>query len=120
MLMSKAKIFHSSMLEAAASASASLDALGDIIDKLDGLIVRIDAEAKHEKEHKEWCEKETGLTTKKRDDHSQIVEDIKAILANLGEVVVEKDNGLGVNKVDTNDETVTWDDREKIRAEEKE
>lgn len=119
MLMSKAKIFHSSMLEAAASASASLDALGDIIDKLDGLIVRIDAEAKHEKEHKEWCEKETGLTTKKRDDHSAIVDDLKAVLANLGEVVVEKDHGLGVNKDDRTDEEMTWDDREKLRSDEK-
>lgn len=119
MLMSKAKLFHSSMLEAAASASASLDALDDIIKNLDGLIVRIDEEAKHELEHKEWCEKETGLTTKKREDHSGIVEDIKGILANLQEVVVEKDHGLDVNGVERTDETMTWDDREKLRSEEK-
>jgi len=116
MLMAKAQLFHSSMLEAAASASASLDALDDIIKNLDGLIERIDAEAKHELEHKEWCEKETGLTTKKRADHSDIVDQIKAVLANLGEVVVEKDHGLDVNGGEITDEDTTWEDREKIRA----
>merc|ERR1719313_2310110 len=119
MLMSKAKLFHSSMLEAAASASASLDALDDIIKNLEGLIVRIDQEAAHELEHKTWCEKETGLTTKKRDDNSDIVEEIKAVLANLGEVVVEKVHGLGINKEDITDEDTTWEDREKLRADEK-
>lgn len=116
MLMSKAKLFHSSMLEAAASASASLDALDDIIKNLDGLIERIDVEAQHELDHKTWCEKETGLTTKKREDNSQIVEDIKGILANLGEVVVEKEHGLDVNHGEITDEDMTWEDREKLRT----
>jgi hypothetical protein len=118
-LKSKARLFHSSLLDAAAMASMSSSALDEIISNLEGLITRIDEEQKFETEHKEWCEKETGLTTKKRDDHRYICDDLKAILANLGEVVEEKKTDLGINEGDQNDEEVTWDERDKLRVEEK-
>lgn len=117
-LKSKARLFQSTLLDAAAMASMSSSALDEIISNLEGLIHRIDEEQKFETEHKEWCEKETGLTTKKRDDHRYICDDLKGILANLAEVVEEKKTDLGINEGDQNDEEVTWEERDKIRVEE--
>merc|ERR1719160_2411242 len=117
-LKAKAKTFQSALLDAAAMASMSSSAMDEIIKNLEGLIVRIDEEQKFETEHKEWCEKETGLTTKKRDDHRYICDDLKQILINLAEVVVEKKTDLGINEGDQNDEEMTWEERDKIRVEE--
>jgi len=120
MLKSKATLFHSALLEAAATASASNEAVDEIVSNLEGLMVRIDQEQKFETEHKEWCEKETGLTTKKRDDHRYICDDLKAVLANLAEVVQEKEDDLVVNNGDQTKESNNFVDRTKIRGEEKE
>merc|ERR1719271_2257778 len=114
-LKSKARLFQSALLDAAATASMSSEAMDEIIKNLEGLIVRIDEEQKFETEHKEWCEKETGLTTKKRDDHRYICDDIKDILANLAEVVEEKKTDLGINHGDQDDEEVSWEERDKLR-----
>lgn len=119
-LKSKASLFHSALLEAAATASAGMEAVDEIVKNLEGLMVRIDQEQKFETEHKEWCEKETGLTTKKRDDHRYVCDDLKAILANLAEVVTEKQDDLTLNDRDQGIETNNFDDRTKIRTEEKE
>lgn len=119
-LKSKANLFHSTLLEAAATASAGNEAVDEIVKNLEGLMVRIDEEQKFETEHKEWCEKETGLTTKKRDDHRYICEDLKSILANLAEVVDEKKDDLVVNDKDQNNEENNFDQRTKIRNEENE
>lgn len=118
LLKSKAKLFQSSLLDAAAMASMSSDALDEIIKNLKGLIERIDEEQKFETEHKEWCEKETGLTTQKRDDHRYICGDLKDILANLNEVVEEKKTDLGINEGDQNGEEMTWEQRTALRNEE--
>jgi len=118
-LKSKARLFQSALLDAAATASMSSEAMDEIIKNLEGLIVRIDEEQKFETEHKEWCEKETGLTTKKRDDHRYICEDLKQILINLGEVVVEKKTDLGINEDDQNGETMSFEERTELRNEEK-
>jgi len=118
-LKSKARLFQSALLDAAAMASMSSSAMDEIIKNLEGLIERIDEEQKFETEHKEWCEKETGLTTKKRDDHRYICDDLKAILTNLGEVVVEKKTDLGINEGDQSDETMSFDERTELRGEEK-
>merc|ERR1719316_1853134 len=114
----KAVTLQSALLEAAATASASLDALDDIIKNLEGLIERLAEEQKAETEHKEWCEKETGLTTKKRDDHSAIVDSLQGVLSNLKEVVVEKKTDLGINKVEDDNEVMSWDERTELRNEE--
>merc|ERR1719163_140255 len=119
-LKSKARLFHSSLLDAAAMASMSSSAMDEIISNLEGLITRIDEEQKFETEHKEWCEKETGLTTQKRDDHRYICDDLKSILANLAEVVEEKKTDLVVNDKDQNNEENNFDQRTKIRNEENE
>jgi hypothetical protein len=118
-LKSKANIFHSALLEAAATASAGMDAVDEIVKNLEGLMVRIDQEQKFETEHKEWCEQETGLTTKKRDDHRYVCDDLKAVLANLAEVVQEKKDDLTLNDKDQDIETDNFDDRTKIRDEQK-
>merc|ERR1719217_213657 len=117
-LKSKARLFQSALLDAAATASMSSEAMDEIIKNLEGLIERIDEEQKFETEHKEWCEKETGLTTKKRDDHRYICEDLKQILINLGEVVVGKKTDLGINEDDQNGETMSFEERTELRNEE--
>merc|ERR1719159_649703 len=98
----------------------SSEAMDEIIKNLEALIERINEEQKFETEHKEWCEKETGLTTKKRDDHRYVCDDLKAILANLAEVVTEKQDDLKLNDRDQSIETNNFGDRTKIRSEEKE
>lgn len=118
-LHQKAAVFHSALLEAAATASAGLDALDDIIRNLEGLIGRIDEEQKSETHHKEWCEKETGLTTKKRDDHRYVCDDIRAILANLVEVVAEKKDDIGINRGDKGNEDTSFAERDALRTDEK-
>merc|ERR1719450_1309731 len=62
MLRQKAKTFHSAVLSAAAASTMGSDAIDGVIDNLKELIRRIDEEQKTEKEHKDWCEEETGLT----------------------------------------------------------
>jgi hypothetical protein len=119
LLQTRAAALGSSMLKAAAEAAEGLDALDDIVNSLDGLIDRLKEEQKQEKEHKEWCEKETGLTTKKRDDHSQTVEELKAILANLQEVVVEKEGAISLNIENTNIEDNNFAEVTKLREEDK-
>jgi len=114
-LKAKAKLFQSTLLDAAAMASMSSSAMDEIISNLEALIVRIDEEQKFETEHKEWCEKETGLTTQKRDDHRYICDDLKDILANLAEVVVEKKTDLGVNEGDQDSEEHSFEDVTEIR-----
>merc|ERR1719217_1521064 len=118
-LKSKARLFPSTLLDAAAMASMSSSAMDEIISNLEGLIARINEEQKFETEHKEWCEKETGLTTQKRDDHRYICDELKAVLNNLGEVVEEKKTDLGINDGDQKDETMSFDERTELRGEEK-
>jgi len=65
LLKQKAKTFQSALLAAAAMAASGSDAISEIIKNLEGLIARMDEQQKFETEHKEWCEEETALTTKK-------------------------------------------------------
>jgi len=118
-LKQKAKIFKSVLLEAAATAAAGSDAIDEIISNLQGLIARMDQEQKFETEHKEWCEQETSLTTKKRDDHKLVVEQLKQVLSNLAEVVEEKKYDLGLNEKTQTDEAAAFVERTKLRDEEK-
>jgi len=118
-LKSKAKLFQSALLEAAATASMGSEVMDEIIKNLDGLLSRIDEEQKFETEHKEWCEEETGLTTKKREDHRYICDTLKGVLADLAAVVVEKKEDLGINAGDQNGEEMSFDERTELRGEEK-
>lgn len=119
MLRQKAKVYHSAVLSAAAATSMGSDAIDGVIDNLKELIKRIDEEQKTEKEHKNWCDEETGLTTTKRDDHSHIVDSLKATIADLGEVIKEKDIGLDQNQENIHDEDDNFDEMTEIRAEQK-
>lgn len=118
LLQTKANELSSSMLRAASEAAEGLDALDDIVNSLSGLIDRLKEEQKEEKNHKDWCEKEAALTETKRDDHSAIVEQLKDILANLAEVVVEKSNDLDVNAQDITDEDTSFEMATELRTEE--
>merc|ERR1719316_2212520 len=98
MLRQKAKVFHSAVLSAAAASAMGSDAIDGVIDNLKELSGRIDQEQKTEKEHKDWCDEETGLTTAKRQDHSGIVDSLTAAIADLKEVIKEKEISLDENQ----------------------
>lgn len=119
MLRQKAKLYHSAVLSAAAASSMGNDALNGVIDNLKELVRRIDEEQKTEKQHKDWCDEETGLTTTKRQDHSHIVDQLKATIADLGEVIKEKDLELDENHDNIVDEDMNFDQQTDMRAQEK-
>jgi len=83
-------------------------------------VTRIAQEQKTEKEHKEWCEEETGLSTKKREDHSAVVDDMKGVIADLKEVIKEKDISLDQNKDSIWDENDNMEAQTELRTEGKE
>lgn len=118
LLRQRATSYHSTLLQAAAAATEGSDAMAEIITALEGLVERLKVEQQAEKEHKEWCEKETGFTTAKRDDHSAIVEDIKNVLANLSEVLTEKKDGIVVVVGEENTEDTSFGDLQHLREEE--
>merc|ERR1719161_3328192 len=120
MLRQKARLFHSAVLSAAAATSMGSDAIDGVIENLKELIKRIDEEQKTEKEHKDWCEEETGLTNSKVADHSGIVNDMKALIADLGEVIKEKEIDLKDNADDQYDEDDSFETQTEIRREGKE
>jgi chromosome segregation ATPase len=120
MLRQKARLFHSAVLSAAAATSMGSDAIDGVIDNLKKLIQRIDEEQKTEKEHKDWCEEETSLSNKKVTDHSTIVDEQKGVIADLGEVIKEKEIDLDSNEEDIQDEEDNFEAQTEIRKEEKE
>jgi chromosome segregation ATPase len=120
MLRQKAKLFHSAVLSAAAATSMGSDAIDGVIDNLKELIRRIDEEQKTEKEHKDWCEEETGLTNAKVTDHSGIVDSLKGVISDLTEVIKEKEIDLDENEDDINSEDNNFETQTEIRGEEKE
>jgi len=120
MLRQKAKLFHSAVLSAAAATSMGSDAIDGVIANLQELIKRIDEEQKTEKEHKDWCEEETGLTNAKVADHSGIVDEMKAMIADLGEVIKEKGISISSNEDDQYDEDDNFGTQTELRAEAKE
>merc|ERR1719487_27540 len=120
MLRQKAKLFHSAVLSAAAATSLGSDAIDGVIDNLKDLIRRIDEEQKTEKDHKDWCEEETGLTNSKVTDHSSIVDEMKEVIADLGEVIKEKEIALDSIADDIQKENDNFEEQTEIRADEKE
>merc|ERR1719428_2639682 len=120
MLRQKARLFHSAVLSAAAATSMGSDAIDGVIDNLNELIKRIDEEQKTEKEHKDWCEEETGLTNSKVADHSGIVDNLKGVISDLTEVIKEKEIDLSENEEDDRNEDDNFEAQTEIRAGEKE
>jgi len=82
------------VLSAAAATTMGSDAIDDVVDNLKELVKRIKEEQKTEKEHKNWCDDETGLTTTKRQDHSDVVSHMTGVMADLQAVIKEKDIDL--------------------------
>jgi len=120
MLRQKARLYHSAVLSAAAATSMGSDAIDGVIANLKELMIRIDEEQKTEKEHKDWCEEETGLTNAKVADHSSIVDEMKTVIADLGEVIKEKNIDLDNKEEDIYDEDDSFQAMTEIRKEEKE
>merc|ERR1719364_431618 len=95
------------------------EAIDEVIDALNTLIKRIDQEHKTEREHKDWCEEETGLSTKKRDDHSYAIDDIKQVIAGLHELIEMKQQDISEKEDDIDDEDTSWEALSEIRSEDK-
>lgn len=119
MLRQKSTVYHSSVLAAAAATSMGSDAIADVINNLKDLVTRIDQEQKTEKEHKDWCEEETGLTTAKREDHSAVVVSLTGIMADLKEVIKEKELSLDENGENIIDEDDNFAQQSEMRADSK-
>jgi len=120
MLRQKARMYHSAVLSAAAATSMGSDAIDGVIENLKELMRRIDEEQKTEKEHRDWCEEETGLTNAKVTDHSAIVDNLKGVIADLHEVIKEKEIDLDENHDDITGEDDNFEAQIEIRSEEKE
>merc|ERR1719160_1158752 len=119
MLSQKARLFHSAVLSAAAATSLGSDAIDGIINNLKTLIKRIDQEQKMEKEHKDWCEEETGLTNTKIADHSAVVDQMKAMISDLDAVIKEKETDLENKEDDIQEENDNFEAQTQIRTEAK-
>lgn len=121
-LSQRAKMLHSSRLIAAAAATTSMgsEAIDDVIDKLEDMIDRIDEAYKVEKEHKEWCEDETGLTTKKRDTHEYAIADIKQVIAGLLEEIDMDKKDLRAKSQEIDEEEASFDMQTRNREDGKE
>merc|ERR1719262_1877358 len=118
-LRQEAKVLHSAVLSAAAATSMGSEAIDEVIDQLQGLIKRIDQEHKTEREHKDWCEEETGLSTKKRDDHSYAIDDLKQVIAGLHELIGMKQQDASEKEDEIDDEDRSFEELSEIRSEDK-
>merc|ERR1719387_2681777 len=115
MLRQRARLLHSAVLSAAAATSMSSEAIDDVIRSLEGIMKRIDEEYKVEKEHKEWCEEETGLTTKKRDTHEYAIADIQQVIAGLEEVIEMKKTERAEKEEEIDEEQASFEARSEMR-----
>lgn len=119
MLSQAAHTYRSSLLMTAAAATLGSDAIQDILNALSGLIDNLDAAAKMEKEHKEWCEKELSETQAKKASHIAMVEELKQKIADETETIAEKKQGIAdtiesIARADKN-----FDEATALRAEQK-
>jgi len=120
LLKEKAKLYHSSVLAMAAATSVGNEALADVIRSLEGMENQLDRDQATEKEHKEWCEQETGLTSDRRDTHEYAVATIQQSIADLSELIRIKEVNLKENKQDINGEETSFGELQTIRGEQHE
>merc|ERR1719191_948016 len=120
LLSEAAQTLRSGTLATAAAATMGTDAVADVIQALNGLIDRLDADQKMETAHKEWCESEIAAAQAKKEHHEATVEDLVQKIADEKATIVEKKQGIqdtidSIARADHNFEEAT-----KIRANEKE
>merc|ERR1719463_283132 len=120
LLSEAAQTLRSGTLATAAAATMGTDAVADVIQALNGLIDRLDADQKMETAHKDWCEAELAATQAKKEHHEATVEDLIQKIADEKATIVEKKQGIqdtidSIARADHNFEVAT-----KIRADEKE
>merc|ERR1719327_1012376 len=120
LLSEAAQTLRSGTLATAAAATMGTDAVADVIQALNGLIDRLDADQKMETQHKEWCESEIAAAQAKKEHHEATVEDLVQKIADEKATIVEKKQGIqdtidSIARADHNFEEAT-----KIRANEKE
>merc|ERR1719160_1913910 len=119
LLSEAAQTLRSGTLATAAAATMGTDAVADVIQALNGLIDRLDADQKMETAHKDWCEAELAATQAKKEHHEATVEDLVQKIADEKATIVEKKQGIqdtidSIARADHNFETATA-----IRAAEK-
>merc|ERR1719310_2119620 len=120
LLSEAAQELRSGTLATAAAATMGTDAVADVIQALNGLIDRLDADQKMETAHKDWCEAELAATQAKKEHHEATVEDLVQKIADEKATIVEKKQAIqdtidSIARADHNFEEAT-----KIRANEKE
>merc|ERR1719321_1906275 len=120
LLSEAAQELRSGTLATAAAATMGTDAVADVIQALNGLIDRLDADQKMETQHKEWCEAELAATAAKKAHHDATVEDLTQKIADEKATIVEKKQAIqdtidSIARADHNFEVAT-----QIRKEEKE
>jgi len=122
LLSTRASKFHSELLQAAALAAenAGNEAITEIVGSLEKMVSQLKQDQRSEDEHKGWCDKELGITNNKVQDHSSIIDHLKATLANLGEVLVEEKEEREENHAEEVDEDNNFDQLTHVRGEEKE
>merc|ERR1719191_1456640 len=119
LLSEAAQELRSGTLATAAAATMGTDAVADVIQALNGLCDRLDADQKMETAHKEWCEAELAATQAKKAHHEATVEDLVQKIADEKETIVEKKQAIqdtidSIARADKNFEVAT-----QIRADEK-
>jgi len=120
LLSEAAQDLRSGTLATAAAATMGTDAVADVVQALNGLVDRLDADQKMETAHKEWCENELANTQAKKAHHEATVEDLIQKINDEQATIVEKKQGIqdtieSIARADKNFETATA-----IRASEKE
>merc|ERR1719321_460275 len=94
LLSEAAQDLRSGTLATAAAATMGTDAVADVIQALNGLIDRLDADQKMETQHKEWGEEELAATQAKKAHHEATVEDLVQKIADEKATIVEKKQGI--------------------------
>merc|ERR1719311_619696 len=119
LLSESARTLRSGLLATAAAATMGTDAVMDVVNALEGLIVRLDEDQKMETHHKEWCESEMAATQAKQAHHEGLVEEFTQKIADETETISEKKQAIAdtidaIKRADDNMAELT-----RIRAEEK-
>merc|ERR1719321_1317182 len=82
-----------------------ITSLRDVISSIEGIVQQLDHEQEAEGHHKDWCQEQKSTTNTHIAEHTAIVEQLTAVLANLVEVIREKKDALVQNQNSITEET---------------
>jgi chromosome segregation ATPase len=94
LLRTSATKLHSDLLATAAATTGSSSTLGPVVEQLEGLITRLDEQAKQEQAHKDWCNTEMSTTTAKQAHHNGLVQELDLQIQDTQAIIEEKQQQL--------------------------